>query len=69
MNNFKRGDIVRQQVTGGGFDYFHVEQAHANGALDVLSDRTGKPFGLSAHHSGLEKATLAELVAAREVAE
>lgn len=66
MSPFKRGDIVRQQVCAGRWDFFHVEHVHANGALDVVDDRTGGACGLSSRNSKLELATLAELVERRE---
>ncbi|SDC69557.1 hypothetical protein SAMN05428966_102133 [Massilia sp. PDC64] len=67
MNEFKPGDIVRQRIhPGGRWDYFHVEYAHRNGALDCIADADGKPCGLSAHARGIEKATLAQLVEHRE---
>lgn len=67
MNPFKPGDIVKQQVagTGGRFDYFHVEHAHPNGAIDAIDDSDGRPCGLSANHSRLQLASLEELMADR----
>lgn len=66
MQRFKRGDIVRQRVYGDRFDYFHVEHVHNYGGLDVIADDTGKPAGLSSNSSGLELATMAELLEHRE---
>jgi hypothetical protein len=67
MQPFKRGDIVRQPVAGTvRYDYFHVEYAHPEGALDVIDDATGKPAGLSANAGGVEPATMAQLLEERE---
>jgi hypothetical protein len=61
LNPFKRGDIVRQEVCQR-WNYFHVDYAHDNGALDVIEDRTGTHCGLSANSSKLELTTLRQLV-------
>lgn len=67
MQPFKRGDIVRQQVLPTGrYEYFHVDIAHPNGALDVICDDTGTRAGLSARHGRVELATLAQLIEHRE---
>lgn len=65
MNPFKPGDIIKQQMPGGRFDFFHVEAAHPNGSIDAIADDTGKPCGLSAHHSRLQPACMRELLADR----
>lgn len=67
MNDIRPGDIVRQRIhPGGRWDYFHVEYAHRNGALDCIADVDGKRCGLSLNTGRIEKTTLAELNAHRE---
>lgn len=69
MNEFERGDIVRQKVgETNRYDYFHIEYVHRNGALDCIADADGKRCGLSANAGRVEKATLAQLVQHREAA-
>lgn len=65
MTPIKPGDIVKQQVAGGRWDFFHVEAVHGCGAVDAIDDHTGKPCGLSAHHSRIEPACMQELLAER----
>lgn len=65
MIPFKPGDIVKQAVAGGRWDFFHVETVHPNGSIDAIADSDGKPCGLSANYSRLQPACMCELQADR----
>lgn len=65
MNTFKPGDIAKQQLAGGQWNFFHIEAVHPCGAIDAIADATGKPCGLSANRSRLELADMGELLADR----
>lgn len=65
MNTLKPGDIAKQQVAGGRWEFFHIEAVHSCGAVDAIDDSTGKACGLSLHRSRLLQATMAELAAHR----
>lgn len=47
---FKKDDIVKTEISRTGrFNYFRVNSAHANGALDVVGLDNGMYYGLSAN--------------------